>query len=561
MVSPSHPSDSSVAARKPVMLTVDDDPAVSRAVARDLRRKYGEDHRIMRAESGQDALDTLKQLKLRGETVATLIADYRMPQMTGIEFLEQAMDLYPAARRVLLTAYADSHAAIDAINVVDLDHYLLKPWDPPEEKLYPVIDALLDAWKRAPEHPIPHTKVVGHRWSQRSWQVRDFLARNGLYYNWFMADEPEGERLLQAAGEDGLRLPVVITERGEPLVEPTEAQLADTLGLTTKPSQEFYDLVVIGGGPAGLAAAVYGASEGLRTVLIESTATGGQAGQSSRIENYLGFPDGVSGGQLAQRARQQAEKFGAEIITARTASALEINGCARTVRFADGGSIDAHAIIVATGVSYRQLAATGCKELVGRGVYYGAATSVAAECNGAEVYVIGGANSAGQAAMHLSREADSVTILVRAPSLEASMSYYLIQQIEQNPKITVRTCTEVECATGTEHLEKLTLVDNRTGDTEDVSCGRMFIFIGAAPRTEWLDGVLARDDHGFILTGPDLRNVCGWTLDRPPHHLETSVPGVFVAGDVRSESAKRVAAAVGEGSMAVMLVHRYLSES
>ena len=547
--------------RKPVMLTVDDDPAVSRAVARDLRRRYGEEHRIVRAESGHDALDALKQLKLRGETVATLIADYRMPQMTGIEFLEHAMDLYPAARRVLLTAYADSHAAIDAINVIDLDHYLLKPWDPPEEKLYPVIDALLDAWKRAPERPIPHTKVVGHRWSERSWQVRDFLARNGLYYNWFMADEPEGERLLQAAGADGLRLPVVITEHGDPLVEPTDAQLADTLGLTTTPSQEFYDLVVIGGGPAGLAAAVYGASEGLRTVLIERTATGGQAGQSSRIENYLGFPDGVSGGQLAQRARQQAEKFGAEIITARTASALEINGSARTVRFADGGSIDAHAVILATGVAYRQLAATGCEELVGRGVYYGAATSVASECNGEVVYIIGGANSAGQAAMHLSREANSVTILVRAPSLEASMSYYLIQQIEQNPKISVRTCTEVQCATGADHLEKLTLVDNRTGDTEEVGCGRMFIFIGAAPRTEWLDGVLARDDHGFILTGPDLRNVCGWTLDRPPHHLETSVPGVFVAGDVRSESAKRVAAAVGEGSMAVMLVHRYLSES
>jgi thioredoxin reductase (NADPH) len=543
------------------MLTVDDDPAVSRAVARDLRRKYGAEHRIVRAESGHDALDTLKQLKLRGETVATLIADYRMPQMTGIEFLEQAMDLYPAARRVLLTAYADSHAAIDAINVVDLDHYLLKPWDPPEEKLYPVIDALLDAWKRSPERPIPHTKVVGHRWSERSWQVRDFLARNGLYYNWFMADEPEGERLLQAAGEDGLRLPVVITEGGHPLVEPTDTQLAATLGLTTTPSREFYDLVVIGGGPAGLAAAVYGASEGLRTVLIERTATGGQAGQSSRIENYLGFPDGVSGSQLAQRARQQAEKFGAELITARTATALEINGCARTVRFADGGSIDAHAVIVATGVAYRQLSATGCDELVGRGVYYGAATSIASECQDEQVYVIGGANSAGQAAMHLSREAKSVTILVRAPSLEASMSYYLIQQIEQNPKITVHTCTEVKCVTGTDHLEKLTLVDNRTGDADEVSCGRMFIFIGAAPRTEWLDGVLARDDHGFILTGPDLRNVCGWTLDRPPHHLETSVPGVFVAGDVRSASAKRVAAAVGEGSMAVMLVHRYLAES
>jgi thioredoxin reductase (NADPH) len=558
---PSPLANASAQPRKPVMMTIDDDPSVSRAVARDLRRNYGEDHRIVRAESGADALETLKELKLRGEAVAMLIADYRMPKMSGIEFLEQAMDLYPAARRVLLTAYADTHAAIDAINVVDLDHYLLKPWDPPEEKLYPVIDDLLDAWKRAPEHPIPHTKVIGHRWSERSWEVRDFLARNGLYYTWFMADEPPGERLLQAAGEDGLRLPVVVTEGGDTLVEPTDAQLADTLGLTTTPSQKFYDLVVIGGGPAGLAAAVYGASEGLRTVLIERTATGGQAGQSSRIENYLGFPDGVSGSQLADRARRQAEKFGAELITARTATALEINGSARTVRFADGGSIDAHSVIIATGVAYRQLDAAGCSELSGRGVYYGAATSVASECADDEVYVIGGANSAGQAAMFLSREAKSVTIVVRAQSLEASMSYYLIQQIEQNPKITVRTCTEVHCAVGDDHLEKLTLLDNRSGDTEDVTCGRMFIFIGAAPRTEWLDGVLARDDHGFILTGPDLRNVCGWTLDRPPHHLETSVPGVFVAGDVRSESAKRVAAAVGEGSMAVMLVHRYLAES
>ena len=549
------------AARKPVMLTVDDDPAVSRAVARDLRRHYGEEHRIVRAECGADALGTLKELKLRGETVAMLIADYRMPRMSGIEFLEQAMDLYPAARRVLLTAYADTHAAIDAINVVDLDHYLLKPWDPPEEKFYPVIDSLLAAWKRTPERPIPHTKVVGHRWSARSWQVRDFLARNGLYYTWFMADEPAGQQLLQAAGEDGLRLPVVISERGEPMVEPTDAELAAKLGLITTPSQKFYDLVVIGGGPAGLAAAVYGASEGLRTVLIERTATGGQAGQSSRIENYLGFPDGVSGSQLAQRARQQAEKFGAELITARAATALEVNGSKRTVRFADGGSIDAHAVIVATGVAYRQLEATGCAELTGRGIYYGAATSIASECAGEDVYVIGGANSAGQAAMFLSREAASVTIVVRAPSLEASMSFYLIQQIEQNPKITVRTCSEVHCAMGTDHLETLTLIDNRTGNTEDVRCGRMFIFIGAAPRTDWLDGVLARDDHGFILTGPDLRNVCGWVLERPPHHLETSVPGVFVAGDVRSESAKRVAAAVGEGSMAVMLVHRYLAES
>jgi thioredoxin reductase (NADPH) len=561
MTSPARPDIDSRQPRKPVMLTVDDDPSVSRAVARDLRRHYGEGHRIVRAESGPDALGTLKELKLRGETVAMFIADYRMPQMSGIEFLEQAMDLYPAARRVLLTAYADTHAAIDAINVVDLDHYLLKPWDPPEEKFYPVIDALLEVWRAAPEHPIPHTKVIGHRWSARSWQVRDFLARNGLYYNWFMADEPEGERLLQAAGQDGLRLPIVITERGTTLVEPTDAELADRLGLTTTPSREFYDLIVIGGGPAGLAAAVYGASEGLRTVLIERTATGGQAGQSSRIENYLGFPDGVSGGQLADRARRQAEKFGAELITARTATSLEVNGSKRTVRFADGGSIDAHAVILATGVAYRQLAADGCTELTGKGVYYGAAVSIASECAGDEVYVIGGANSAGQAAMYLSREAKSVTILVRAPSLEASMSHYLIEQIKQRPNISVRTCTEVQRAVGDDHLEKLILVDNRTGETEDVTCGRMFIFIGAAPRTEWLDGVVARDDRGFILTGPDLRNVCGWTLDRPPHHLETSVPGVFVAGDVRAESAKRVAAAVGEGSMAVMLVHRYLAES
>ncbi|OBK52039.1 FAD-dependent oxidoreductase [Mycobacterium sp. 1081908.1] len=557
----SSPTDTAAQPRKPVLLTVDDDPSVSRAVARDLRRHYGDRHRIVRAESGPDALETLKELKLRGETVAVLIADYRMPQMSGIEFLEQAMDLYPAARRVLLTAYADTHAAIDAINVVDLDHYLLKPWDPPQEKFYPVVDGLLDAWRAAPEHAIPHTKVIGHRWSERSWQVRDFLARNGLHYSWFMADDPDGERLLKAAGADCLRLPVVVTERGDTLVEPTDAQLADTLGLTTTPSQEFYDLIVIGGGPAGLAAAVYGASEGLRTVLIERTATGGQAGQSSRIENYLGFPDGVSGGQLAERARRQAEKFGAELITARTATALEVNGSKRTVRFADGGSIDAHAVILATGVAYRQLPAEGCGELTGRGVYYGAAVSVASECSGEEVYVVGGANSAGQAAMYLSREAKSVTIVVRGPSLEASMSYYLIQQIEQRPNITVRTCTEVRRAIGDDHLQRLTLVDNRTGDTEDVTCARMFIFIGAAPRTEWLDGVLARDDHGFILTGPDLRNVCGWTLDRPPHHLETSVPGVFATGDVRAESAKRVAAAVGEGSMAVMLVHRYLAES
>lgn len=471
------------------------------------------------------------------------------------------MDLFPLARRVLLTAYADTHAAIDAINVVDLDHYLLKPWDPPEEKLYPVIDGLLDAWRAAGDRPIPHTKIIGHRWNARSAEVRDFLARNRLPYHWFMADEPEGQRMLEAAGLDDRTLPVVITEQGQPMVNPSETELADRLGLSTTPSEEFYDLVVIGGGPAGLAAAVYGASEGLDTVLIERTATGGQAGQSSRIENYLGFPDGVSGSQLADRARRQAEKFNAELITTREAVALEVNGPVKTIKFADGTSIDARAVILATGVSYRQLQAEGCVDLTGKGIYYGAANSVASECEDEDVYIVGGANSAGQAAMYLSRDARSVTLVVRGPSLEASMSYYLIQQIEANPRITVRTCTEVQRAAGDGHLENLYLVNRNSGAVEEVSAARLFIFIGAAPLTEWLDDVVARDDHGFILAGPDLKACSRWPLERPPHHLETSVPGVFVAGDVRSESAKRVAAAVGEGSMAVMLVHRYLAEA
>lgn len=548
------------APRKPVILTVDDDPAVSRAVARDLRRHYGEKYRIVRAESGPDALETLNELKLRGETVAVFVADYRMPQMSGIEFLEAAMDIFPMARRVLLTAYADTHAAIDAINVVDLDHYLLKPWDPPEEKLYPVIDALIEAWRATGDRAIPHTKIIGHPWNARSSEVREFLARNRLYYTWFRSDEPKGAQLLEAAGQDGLTLPVVITEQGETLIDPTDADLAATLGLTTTPAGDFYDLVVIGGGPAGLAAAVYGASEGLKTVLIERTATGGQAGQSSRIENYLGFPDGLSGAQLAERARRQAEKFEAELITAAEVTRLEVDGSARTVHLSDGRSIGARAVILAMGVEYRQLAAEGCADLTGAGVFYGATTSVAAECDDDEVYVIGGANSAGQAAMFLSRTAKSVTIVSRR-TLEDSMSHYLIQQIRAQDNIKELPNTVVHAVKGNGHLEGICLENTQTGEREEFNCGRMFIFIGAEPRTEWLDGVVVRDDHGFILSGPDLRDVSGWTLERPPHHLESSVPGVFVAGDVRAESAKRVAAAVGEGSMAVMLVHRYLAET
>jgi thioredoxin reductase (NADPH) len=557
--------------RKPVILTVDDDPAVSRAVARDLRRHYGERYRIVRAESGTDALETLNELKLRGDTVAVFVADYRMPQMSGIEFLEEAMDIYPLARRVLLTAYADTHAAIDAINVVDLDHYLLKPWDPPEEKLYPVIDGLLEAWHATGDRAIPHTKVIGHRWNERSWEVRQFLARNQHSFRSFMADESKGKQLLDAAGLDGYQLPVVITEQGETLVEPTNGELASMLGLATSPSMEMYDLAVIGGGPAGLAAAVYGASEGLKTVLIEETTTGGQAGRSSRIENYLGFPTGVSGAELTTSARRQAERFGAEVITTRKAVRLQAgdSGTARTIEFEDGSSVSAQAVILATGVEYRQLQVTGCwddpdnpaSNYVGRGVFYGASVSDASECKGEDVYIVGGANSAGQAAMFMSRTAKSVTLLVRGPSLETSMSYYLIQQIEKNDNITVRTCTEVVDTLGEDdHITSLVLFNKQSGEKETVECDRLCCFIGAEPRTEWLD-VLAKDDHGFILSGPDLRDVAGWNLDRPPHHLETSVPGVFVAGDVRAESAKRVAAAVGEGSMAVMLVHRYLAEA
>ncbi|GAA3245280.1 FAD-dependent oxidoreductase [Streptomyces sp. NPDC057386] len=548
-----------------VILTVDDDPGVSRAVARDLRRRYGESYRIVRAESGESALQALRELKLRGDVVAVILADYRMPEMNGIEFLEQAMDVYPGARRVLLTAYADTGAAIDAINVVDLDHYLLKPWDPPEEKLYPVLDDLIQAWRCSDFRPVPSTKVVGHRWSARSSEVREFLARNQVPYRWYSAEEPEGRRLLAAAGADERRLPLVVTPDGGTLVEPDAPELAARVGLATTPTADFYDLVVIGGGPAGLGAAVYGASEGLRTVLVERSATGGQAGQSSRIENYLGFPDGVSGAQLTDRARRQAARFGAEILTAREVTALEVNGAARTVRFSDGSAVSAHSVILATGVQYRRLDAAGCDDLTGCGVFYGSALTEASSCRGQDVYIVGGANSAGQAATYLARGAKSVTLLVRGASLSSTMSHYLVQQIEEAPNIFVRPRTEVAEAHGTGHLERLTLRDVDMGRIEQVEAGWLFVFIGAAPLTDWLDGTVLRDERGFILAGPDLtadgRPPADWQLDRPPYHLETNVPGVFVAGDARAESAKRVASAVGEGAMAVMLVHRYLEQS
>ena len=546
----------------PAILTVDDDASVSRAIARDLRRRYGEHYRIIRAASAAEALEALKEIKLRGGRVAVVLADYRMPQMNGIEFLEQAMDLFPNARRALLTAYADTDAAIQAINVVDVDHYLLKPWDPPEEKLYPVIDALLDAWQATGDREVEDIRVVGHRWSEPSYQIRDFLARNLVPYKWLAADDPEGRRLLEAAGVGPESIPLVVTADGRAMAQPTPSEIAEAAGLSTAPERDFYDLIIVGGGPAGLGAAVYGASEGLKTLLVERQAVGGQAGQSSRIENYLGFPDGISGAQLTDRARRQAGKFAAEVLNTREVVGLRADGSARTLSFADGGEISAHSIVLATGVAYRPLAADGVAELTGSGVYYGSAATEGPSCAGSDVYIIGGANSAGQAALFFSRYARSVTLLVRGDSLEASMSYYLIQQLTSIDNVHVRTRCEVVGAQGNGHLQAITICDSKNNTVTSVECGYLFVFIGAEPRTDWLGDTVARDEKGFLYTGPDLLSggarPRGWDRDRDPFYLECSVPGIFAAGDVRANSVKRVASAVGEGAMAVTLVHRYL---
>jgi thioredoxin reductase (NADPH) len=548
----------------PILLTVDDDKEVSRALARDLRQKYGEDYRIRRAESGPEALDALKEFKLRDEQVGLLLADHRMPEMTGVEFLEQARELYPKARRVLLTAYADTDAAIGAINQADVDYYLLKPWDPPQEKLFPVLDDLLDDWKsHAKRKSDDRVRVVGHRWSAPSHAVKDFLTRNQLPFKWLELDrDSEAATLLDANGGDRDHLPLVVTEDGQALQEPTMPELAAALGLSSTPALPFYDLIVIGGGPAGLGAAVYGASEGLRTVLVEREAIGGQAGQSSRIENYLGFPSGIAGGDLARRAMTQAQRFGTEMLLASKVLGLEACGSARVVRLAGGGQLSAHAVLLTTGVAYRRLSAPGVDEFTGRGVFYGGTATEAESCRDEDVYIVGGANSAGQAAVFFSRTARSVTIVVRGDGLERSMSQYLIDQVNRLQNVTVRTNSEIVGASGDDHLEHVRIADREAGTEEEVKTSWLFVFIGAAPYTDWLPKQVLRDERGFVLTGPDLvvdgELPSDWPLERQPYFLETSVPGVFAAGDVRGQSVKRVASAVGEGAMAVTLIHRYL---
>ena len=544
--------------RRPAIVAVDDEPAVLAAVARDLRRQFGERYRIVRATSGDDALAALKELVTRGEQVALLVADQRMPGLSGTEYLVEARKLVPDAKRVLLTAYADTEAAIQAINEVDLDYYLLKPWDPPEEQLYPVVEDLLTTWESGAALESGGLRVIGHRFSRDSHDLRDFLARNRVPMRWLDVErDAEARELLTVTDIDGERLPVALLEDGTMLERPTVLELAERLGVAVAPAADHYDLVIVGGGPAGLAAAVYGASEGLKTVLVEREAPGGQAGMSSRIENYLGFPAGLSGSDLARRATDQARRLGAELLTIQDAVGLQVEGAGRILELSGGNTLSANCVLVASGVSYRQLTSPGFERLTGKGVYYGAALTEARSCQDQHVVVIGAANSAGQAAVHFSGFADKVTMLVRGASLEKSMSRYLIEQIAGLANVEVRTGAQAIAAEGDGHLNAL-LIRDADGEREE-SVDAAFVFIGAAPRTEWLEGVVARDERGFILAGLDVK-AAGWPLKRDPFLLETSVPGVFVAGDVRARSMKRVASAVGEGSMSVSLVHEYLAE-
>ncbi len=550
---------------KPVMLTIDDDPEVLRSVERDLRMEYGSRFRVLSVDSGPIALEVLQKLKLRNQPVALLLVDQRMAQMTGVECLEQAMQLFPTAKRVLLTAYADTDAAIRAINVVKIDYYLLKPWVPPEEHLYPVLNDLLDDWLSSFRPPFTGIRIIGHRWSPKSHQIKDFLGRNQLPYQWLdIETDEEAYRLATYASSDTSHLPLVLFPDGSSLIKPTNIQIAQKIGLRMQAELPFYDLIIVGAGPAGLAAAVYGASEGLSTVMIEREAPGGQAGSSSRIENYLGFPVGLSGGDLARRAVTQARRFGVEILAPQEVIGIRLENPYQIIMLADGSELSCHALIIATGVSWRKLDVPGIERLTGSGVYYGAAKTEAVACSGEDVYVVGGANSAGQAAMYFSKYARKVTMLVRGDSLAKNMSQYLVDQISSTDNITVRLNSSLVEVEGKTSLETITILNTVTGEKQTVPAISLFIFIGAQPNTDWLDGLVERDKQGFILSGPDLiRNHCrlrGWALNRDPFLLETSVPGIFVAGDVRYGSIKRVASAVGEGAIAIQLIHQYLTK-
>src|SRR5712691_3497980 len=557
---------------KPALLIVDDDPQVLQAVGIDLRHKYGDRFRVLKSDSGATALDILKQLKLRNEPPALFLVDQRMPHMTGVEFLEESMEMYPDAKRVLLTAYADTDAAIRSINKAKIDFYLMKPWDPPEENLYPILNDLLDDWMASFRPPFEGIRVVGLRWSPKFNETRDFLSRNGIPYQWLDAEsDKEANSLVEYATTPNSgsvatpHLPLVLFTDGSHLSEPTNSQIADKIGLKTHPQMPFYDMIIVGAGPAGLAAAVYGASEGLHTLLIEREAPGGQAGMSSNIENYLGFPTGLTGANLARRAVAQAARFGAEILTPQEATGIRVDDPYRFVKLNDGTELSCHTLLIASGVSYRRLDVPGIERLTGAGVYYGAAMTQALSYRDEDVYMVGGANSAGQAAMYFSKYARKVTLLVRADSLAKGMSQYLVDQINETKNIRVWLHSSVVGVKGENRLEAIIVNDVIRGEKQTVPTEGLFIFIGAQPHTDWLSGNVARDTNGFILTGPDLMmgdghnyRPKGWNLDRQPFLLETNIPGIFAAGDVRSGSLKRLASGVGEGSIAVQFVHQYL---
>ncbi|NEP19819.1 MAG: FAD-dependent oxidoreductase [Leptolyngbya sp. SIO4C1] len=548
----------------PILFVLDDDLDVLNAIKRDLRYEYGKHFRVLGATSGAAALETLKNLKLRNESVSLLISDQRMPQMTGIEFFEQALSIFPTAKQVLITAYTDTDTAVYAINQTKIDYFLSKPWTPPELNLYPIISDLLEDWSASFELPCRGIRVIGYRRLPQSYQIRDFLTRHQIPYHWLDVDtDREASLLCNCVMPNQAEWPLVLFPDGSHLVKPENAEIAEKLGLKTRPERSFYDLVIVGGGPSGLAAAVYGASEGLHTVMVEREAPGGQAGTSSKIENYLGFPSGLSGADLARRAVAQAKRFGVEILSPQEVTSIQIEDPYRIARLKDGTELSCHALLIATGVTYRKLDIPGLEALCGAGIYYGAATTEASACQGEDVYIVGGANSAGQAAIHCAQYARSVVLLVRGSSLEKSMSQYLIDQIRETQNITVWLHSNVVAVKGQPSLEAITVADSLTGETKTVSTTRLFIFIGAIPHTDWLGDLVERDRCGFVLTGPDLTQIerCSrkWPLKRDPLLLEMSVPGMFAVGDVRHKSVKRVASAVGEGAIAVQLIHQYLS--